>query len=85
MEKLAARIGYELRYEDGGTGPNREEIGRRQRLLDAHKIADEFFRAQLLTPGAAEARNFLHGRGFDRAAAEQLRLRLRPAGLGLRS
>ena len=54
VEKLAARIGYELRYEDGGTGPNREEVGRRQRLLDAHKIADEFFRAQLLTPGAAE-------------------------------
>ena len=56
VEKLAARIGYELRYEDGGTGPNREEVGRRQRLLDAHKIADEFFQAQLLTPGAAEAR-----------------------------
>lgn len=50
VEKLAARIGYELRYEDGGTGPSREEVGKRQRLLDAHKIADEFFRAQLLTP-----------------------------------
>ncbi len=52
VEKLAARIGYELRYEDGGTGPSREEVGKRQRLLDAHKIADEFFRAQLLTPPA---------------------------------
>ena len=60
VEKLAARIGFELRYEDGGTGPSREEVGKRQRLLDAHKIADEFFRAQLLTPGAAEGRNFLH-------------------------
>ena len=59
VEKLAARIGFELRYEDGGTGPNREDVGRRQRLLDAHKVADEFFRAQLLTPGAAEGRNFL--------------------------
>lgn len=55
VEKLAARIGYELRYEDGGTGPNREEVGKRQRLLDAHKIADEFFRAQLLTPGQRRA------------------------------
>ncbi|HEY1158759.1 MAG TPA: CHC2 zinc finger domain-containing protein, partial [Arthrobacter sp.] len=52
VEKLAARIGYELRYEDGGTGPSREEVGKRQRLLDAHKIADEFYRAQLLTAGA---------------------------------
>ncbi|WP_350003696.1 DNA primase [Pseudarthrobacter sp. WHRI 8279] len=80
VEKLAARIGYELRYEDGGTGPNREEVGRRQRLLDAHKIADEFFQGQLLTPGAAEARTFLHGRGFDRAAAEQFGVGYAPQG-----
>jgi DNA primase len=80
VEKLAARIGYELRYEDGGSGPKREDIGRRQRLLDAHKVADEFFRAQLLTPGATEARNFLHGRGFDRAAAEQFGVGYAPQG-----
>ena len=80
VEKLASRIGYELRYEDGGSGPNREEIGRRQRLLDAHKIADEFFRAQLLTPGATEGRNFLYGRGFDRAAAEQFGVGYAPQG-----
>ena len=80
VEKLAARIGYELRYEDGGSGPNREDIGRRQRLLDAHKIADEFFRAQLLTPGATEGRNFLYGRGFDRAASEQFGVGYAPQG-----
>lgn len=80
VEKLAARIGYELRYEDGGTGPNWEEVGRRQRLLDAHKIADEFFRAQLLTPGAAEGRNFLFGRGFDREAAEHFGVGYAPQG-----
>ncbi|MEE2521751.1 DNA primase [Pseudarthrobacter sp. J75] len=80
VEKLAARIGYELRYEDGGNGPSREEVGRRQRLLDAHKIAAEFFRAQLLTAGAAEGRNFLQGRGFDRAAAEQFGVGYAPQG-----
>ncbi len=80
VEKLASRIGYELRYEDGGTGPNREEVGRRQRLLDAHKIAAEFFRAQLLTAGAAEGRNFLQGRGFDRAAAEHFGVGYAPQG-----
>ena len=80
VEKLAHRIGFELRYEDGGSGPNREDIGRRQRLLDAHKVADEFFRAQLITPGAAEGRNFLYGRGFDRAAAEQFGVGYAPQG-----
>lgn len=80
VEKLAARIGYELRYEDGGTGPNREEVGKRQRLLDAHKVADEFFRAQLLTQGGAEGRKFLQFRGFDRAAAEQFGVGYAPQG-----
>jgi DNA primase len=80
VEKLAARIGYELRYEDGGTGPSREEVGKRQRLLDAHKIADEFFRAQLLTAGAAEGRKFLQQRGFDRASAEHFGVGYAPQG-----
>ena len=80
VEKLAARIGFELRYEDGGSGPNREDVGRRQRLLDAHKLADEFFRAQLLTPAATEGRNFLHERGFDRAAADQFGVGYAPQG-----
>jgi DNA primase len=80
VEKLAARIGYELRYEDGGTGPSREEVGKRQRLLDAHKIADDFFRAQLLTAGAAEGRKFLQQRGFDRASAEHFGVGYAPQG-----
>ncbi|RAN75865.1 DNA primase [Bacillus sp. SRB_336] len=80
VEKLAGRIGYELHYEDGGTGPRREEIGRRQRLLDAHKIAGEFFRAQLLTPAAAAGRAFLAERGFERSAADHFGVGFAPQG-----
>jgi DNA primase len=80
VEKLAARIGFELRYEDGGTGPRREDTGKRQRLLDAHKIASEFFRDQLLTPEAATGRAFLQERGFDRAAAEHFGVGYAPQG-----
>ncbi|MFZ3451671.1 DNA primase [Arthrobacter sp. 7Tela_A1] len=80
VEKLAARLGYELHYEDGGTGPRREDVGKRQRLLDAHKVAAEFFRAQLITPGAAAARNFLAERGFDPAAAEHFGVGYAPQG-----
>ncbi|WP_422936104.1 DNA primase [Sinomonas sp. P47F7] len=79
VEKLAARIGYELHYEEGA-GPRREEVGRRQRLLDAHKIAAEFFRDQLLTPGAAAGRQFLFERGFDRSVAEQFGVGFAPQG-----
>jgi DNA primase len=79
VEKLAARIGYELHYEEGA-GPRREEVGRRQRLLDAHKIAAEFFQAQLLTPAAAAGRQFLFERGFERNVAEQFGVGFAPQG-----
>ncbi|AJT40493.1 DNA primase [Psychromicrobium lacuslunae] len=80
VEKLAARIGFELHYEDGGSGPRREEIGRRQRLLDAHKVAAEFFREQLLSPAAAAGRQFLSGRGFGPADAEHFGIGFAPQG-----
>src|SRR4051812_3608659 len=80
VEKLAHRINYTLRYEDGGTGPRREDVGRRQRLLDAHKVAAEFFREQLLTPAAAAGRQFLAGRGFDQEASERFGVGFAPQG-----
>ncbi|MCW2133635.1 DNA primase [Arthrobacter sp. VKM Ac-2550] len=80
VEKLAHRINFTLRYEDGGTGPRREDVGKRQRMLDAHKIAAEFFREQLLTPGGATGRQFLSGRGFDQAAADHFGVGYAPQG-----
>lgn len=80
VELLAGRIGYELHYEDGGSGPRREEYGKRQRLVDAHKVAEEFFRAQLGTEEAATARDFLTGRGFDAQAANQFSVGYAPKG-----
>ena len=46
VERLAARIGYTLHYEGGNPG-ERYEAGMRRRLLDAHKIAAEFFERNL--------------------------------------
>lgn len=79
VEKLAARIGYELHYEQG-TGQTKEEVGRRQRLLDAHKIAAEFFQKNLYTPAAAEAQKFLGGRGFDPASSQKFGVGYAPKG-----
>ncbi|GAA2557169.1 DNA primase [Neomicrococcus aestuarii] len=80
VERLAGRLGIELHYEDGGTGPSKQETGRRQRLLDAHKIAEEFFRAQLQDRRAVTAQRFLAGRGFDPAAAAQFGVGYAPQG-----
>ena len=69
VERLAARAGITLRYVDSGPGPARAQQGVRQRLIAAHAAAVEFYAAQLGTPGARVAREFLAERGFDRSAA----------------
>ncbi len=80
VEHLASRVGMQVRYEDGGPTRPGEEPGRRRRLLDAHRVAEEFYREQLLTPGAAPGRAFLAERGFDRAAAEEFGVGFAPQG-----
>jgi DNA primase len=64
---MAARVGIELHYEDGGKAAS--DHGNRARLLAANQAAAEFFVAQLSTPGAEPGRAFLGSRGFDPAAA----------------
>ncbi len=68
VERLAGRAGIDLRYEQGGYVPGQEQSQRR-RLLDAHRIAAEFYAAQLEGPAAAPGRAFLAERGFERADA----------------
>ncbi|GAA1350819.1 DNA primase [Falsarthrobacter nasiphocae] len=80
VEKLAQMTGIPVEYEDGGTGAKPEEIGRRRRLLDAHKIAEEFFAEKLKDPEAAPARAFLAGRGFDGQAARDFGCGYAPQG-----
>jgi DNA primase len=67
VEVLARRAGVELRREEGGAAPSKGG-GQRQRLLDAHTAAQEFFVTSLQTPEAAIGRTFLAERGFDEAA-----------------
>ncbi|MBT0994781.1 DNA primase [Cellulomonas sp. DKR-3] len=80
VEYLAGRVGLQLRYEEGGPTRPAEEPGRRRRLVEAHKVAEEFYREQLTSPGAAAGRAFLAERGFDRAAAEQFGVGFAPQG-----
>ena len=79
VERLAARIGYTLHYEGGNPG-ERYEAGMRRRLLDAHKIAAEFFERNLYSPDAQEAQRFLGARGFDPAATRKFGVGYAPRG-----
>src|SRR6201992_3545871 len=71
VERLAGRAGIDLRYEQGGYVPGQEQ-SKSRRLLDAHRIAAEFYAAQLESPGAAPGRAFLSERGVERGEAPRV-------------
>ncbi|MFL6130494.1 MAG: DNA primase [Mycobacteriales bacterium] len=68
VERLADRAGVQLRYEQGGAAPSRPQ-GQRTRLVEANRVAAEFYAGQLRSPEAQVARDFLTARGFDPTAA----------------
>ena len=77
VERLAARIGYTLHYEDGGAAP---ETSGRSRLYAANAAAAEFYRGRLADPDAEAARRFLGERGFDAGAAAHFGVGYAPKG-----
>ncbi|MBB2891117.1 DNA primase [Flexivirga oryzae] len=78
VERLAGKAGVELHYEDG-VRPREESIGRRTRLLEAHRVAEEFYSSLLPElPEARTARDYLRGREFDSAIAGQFGLGYAP-------
>ena len=80
VEYLADRTGVQLRYEEGGAVRRGVEPGTRQRLMDANRLAEAWFREQLATPEAQAGRDFLTARGFDRHAAAHFAVGYAPAG-----
>ena len=70
VERLADKYGVQLRREEGDAEPARPRGPARARLIEAHKVAQEFYAGQLSSSDAVVARQFLHERGFDQAAAE---------------
>ncbi|MGW3625650.1 DNA primase [Streptomyces sp. NPDC000880] len=80
VERLAATAGITLRYEEGGYNPTHQR-GERIRLVEAHKIAAQFYIEQLETsPEAETGRKFLAERGFDQAAAQHFSVGYSPQG-----
>lgn len=79
VERLAAKAGITLRYEEGGYNPSHQR-GERIRLVEAHKVAAQFYVDQLNGPEAEIGRKFLADRGFDQAAAAHFGVGYSPAG-----
>ncbi|MEU0988539.1 DNA primase [Streptomyces sp. NPDC005953] len=80
VERLAATAGITLRYEEGGYNPSHQR-GERIRLVEAHKVAAQFYIDQLETsPEAETGRAFLADRGFDQGAAQHFSVGYSPQG-----
>ncbi|MGA5899965.1 DNA primase [Streptomyces venetus] len=80
VERLAGQAGITLRYEEGGYNPSHQR-GERIRLVEAHKIAAEWYAEQLaMSPEADTGRVFLAERGFDQAAAVHFGVGYSPQG-----
>lgn len=79
VERLADRAGLQLTYE--GAAPNAQrDRGTRARMVEAHRLAAEFYAEQLRSPEALPAREFLAERGFDEAAATAFGCGYAPSG-----
>ncbi|HWH29106.1 MAG TPA: DNA primase [Mycobacteriales bacterium] len=79
VERLAGRYGVQLRYEQGSAAAGRQ-ASQRTRLVEAHRLAAQYYAEQLGSAEAALARQFLAERGFDQAAAESFGVGYAPRG-----
>ena len=79
VERLAGKYGIVLRYEEGSTPGPRRDPNQRNRLLEAHKLAGEFY-ADFLgrSPDAQAGRQFVQDRGFSQEAAEHFGMGFAP-------
>jgi len=78
VERLADKYAVQLRREDGDVRDDRPRGPARSRLVDAHRVAQEFYAGQLATSDALVARQFLHERGFDQDAADRFGIGFAP-------
>ncbi len=80
VEYLAGKYGVQLRYEDGPRPRSGPSQGTRRRLVEAHRIAEEFYQAQLRMPEGAAARDFLQSRGFSEEDVKRFGVGASPQG-----
>jgi DNA primase len=78
VERLADRYGVTLRREEGDVRQERPRGPQRSRLVEANRIAQEFYVDALGTPDALAARQFLGERGFDQEVAARFGIGFAP-------
>lgn len=72
VERLAAKAGIQLRYDDKRTSENKSRNAKLAETVGA--AIDEYHRLLLESPDAGAARKYLRSRGFDGDAVRRFRL-----------
>jgi DNA primase len=80
VERLAEKYGVELKREEGDGREDRPRGPQRGKLIEANRVAQQYYAEQLMTPAAAQARQFLTERGFDGESAERFGIGFAPRG-----
>ena len=80
VERLADKYGVELKREEGDARDDRPRGPQRGKLIEANRVAQQYYAEQLMTPAAQQARQFLTERGFDGDSAERFGIGFAPRG-----
>jgi len=80
VERLAEKYGVQLKREEGDVREDRPRGPARGKLIEANRVAQEYYAEQLLTPAAKLARQFLQERDFDGDDAQKFGVGFAPRG-----
>jgi len=78
VRAVAAKAGIALPTREFSSPEEAAEAGIRRQLMDMHEAATQYFEAQLKSPAAARAREYLTGRGVTAATIAQFRIGYAP-------
>jgi len=78
VRAVAQKAGIPLPKRDFSSPEEAREAGQRRQLLDLHEAATQYFEAQLRSPEAARAREYLTGRGVSPETLKTFRIGYAP-------
>jgi DNA primase len=78
VRAVAAKAGVPLPKRDFNSPEEAREAGLRRQLIDLHEAATQYFEAQLKSPEAARAREYLTGRGVIAETIKTFRIGYAP-------
>lgn len=80
VQRLAEKAGVSLRFREGSAGVAEQSPGQRARLLEANRLAADFYAKQWSSAEAEFARSYLQDRGFNNDDVERFSVGYAPRG-----